>query len=551
MVFFMHSTFLRIILVTGFCSVYFITTAFAENLIKNPSFSKTIVTDDIWDGVDKDNNLHVHSRNLSIMIEGSHQQSKPFGASPCWKDVTGNGKPDLVVGDGDGFLWLFETRCAGRKFPPTFSQGRFVHTCMGQAMNIDVVDYNADGINDVIVGTADGAMQIVRNRGNGRFIDRDAFPNYSSVNRNNLRTRKQVDLSRSYPLIMKGDLPLCFGSYAAPRLVDWTLNKKNDLVVGEGSYSANSIYLFRNQGQNSNPDFTAAKRHWLAYGMGREHLSPAVGDLDGDGDPDLLVGERTGQLTWYENKGINRESNSPYLIEPKPESVLVGSSSKPCGEFPRPYLADVDRDGDLDLFLGCSDGRILISRNTGSKKKPAFSSAVPLKGVDKYKPRPTAPWPWHHFWMWYGNSAVSHEIMDDTDLETGTRRTFAHIFLRDGYFGNNSTFESVGLKLKFNTTYSLRFEYRGNKVSVAAGIGQHGEQFVDGDVLKRGGGGGKNYPLQIGSDWRQFQQKFTISKTIQASKDTTANCWVYFHLNGAQPKGYFDVTGVVLEEATP
>ena len=54
MLFFMRSTFLSSVLLTGFCSIYFITTAFAENLIKNPSFSKTIVTDDIWVGVDKE-----------------------------------------------------------------------------------------------------------------------------------------------------------------------------------------------------------------------------------------------------------------------------------------------------------------------------------------------------------------------------------------------------------------------------------------------------------------------------------------------------------------
>lgn len=547
----MPSTFLRIMFCTVWCIVYFAFPVLAKNLVLNHTFSKTIVTDDIWDGVDKDGNLRVHARDLAIMIEGSYQQNKPFGASPCWADVTGDGKPDLVVGDGDGFLWIFETKSGSRQFPPSFTQGRFVHTCMGQAMNIDVVDYNADGMNDVLVGTAEGAMQIVRNRGNGRFIDQEALPNYKYIQRENLRTRKPVDLSKSYQLVMKGDLPLCFGSYAAPRLVDWTRNNKNDLVVGEGSYSANSVYLFQNQGQNSNPDFTAAKRQWLAYGMGREHLSPAVGDLDGDGDLDLLVGDRLGKLTWYENNGINRESDTPYLIEPNPEPVLVGTSSAPCGEFPRPHLADVDRDGDLDLFLGCSDGRILISRNAGVRTKPEFSSAVPLKGVDLHKPRPTAPWPWHQFWMWFGNSAATHEIKDEADIETGIKRRFAHIYLRDGYFGNSTSFEFVGLKLKFNTPYSLSFEYRGCNVTIAAGVGKHGEQYVEGDTLKRGGGGGQNYPLQIGTEWRRFQQKFTLPKQVQASKDTEANCWVYFHLNEAKPDGYFDVTDIVLEETTP
>ncbi len=523
--------------------------AFSENLAVNGSFRESTIADDSWDGVDKDLNLRVNSIGLPILISGSFQVNKDFGASPAWKDVTGDGKPDLVVGDGPGFLWIFETTSRKSAFPPEFSQGRFVHSFLGQAANIDVADYNDDGLNDVLAGTVEGAVQILKNKGNAEFLDADSMPSYVYMQRKELRSRMPVDITRIFPLVMKGDKPLFVGSFLAPRLIDWNGDGKNDLVVGEGSYSANSVYFFKNFGQNSNPDFTASTRHWLAYGMGREQLSPAVGDLDGDGDLDLLVGDRLGELTWYENAPQFRTNSSPFLTEPKTK-LTVGGSAVPAGEFVRPYLADVDNDGLLDLFLGANDGRILLSRNLGSRSQPNFGPAAPLKGVDRYKPRKIPPQPWHQFQLAYGNTAATYETREETDLVTGSNRVFVRLFLRDGYFGVPSTFEMSGLEIEYGKDYSLKFMFRGNNATATAGIGQHGEAYIQGDKRERKYGGGTSYPLTLGIEWRQFQKTFKLDKLVQDRKENYANCWIYFHLDSCLPDGYFDISDVSLEKIT-
>lgn len=530
----------------GWCTY---TATAAEPIVRNGSCTDTREEDDTWDGVDKEGNLRVRTGNFQLLISGSRQEGKDFGASPCFKDVTGDGKPDLVVGDGDGFIWIFETKSKKNKFPLEFTQGRFVHTYLANGMNIDVVDYNDDKLNDLLIGTPGGGIQIVQNLGAGQFIRQDFTPNYNKINVKKMRTRQPIEMIGAFPLIMRGTKPLCIGSYVAPRLRDWNGDGKNDLIIGEGSYSANSIYLYVNKGQNSNPDFTAAKRHWLGYGMGREHLSPAIGDLDGDGDLDMLVGDRTGALTWYVNNGIDRENaDTPYLAAPKETPVTVGGSSQPVGLLPRPYLADVDGDRDLDLFLGSNDGFIYLSRNVGTKAIPQFAKAEKLKGVDKLKPVKVP-----NHWGWDShrrgaNSAISFKVMKENDLVTGKKITFFRAYFSDGYIGVSGELGNNGT-VKYDKEYYLVYKARGYNTKINGRIGQSNESYVEGEFRKVKGNS-EDFQVSLSTDWQTFRQRFKFSRlTKEAEKKEETGAHFAFHLAQSQPNGYFDVTDVKIVPA--
>jgi hypothetical protein len=508
-------------------------------------FEERQVVDNLWDGVDSNGVINVGSARFDIMIEGERPQGMPFGAAPCYADINGDGVPELVVGDARGFIWVFPVRSPRGVFPPLFDRGQFLQAFFGRALVIDVADYNGDGQNDILVGTAEGVVQIVQNRGKGVFIPPDATPSYAALDVAAVRRRQPLDTAGMFPLIMQGRTALCIGSFAAPRLYDWDRNGKPDLIIGEGSYSANAIYVFPNAGSVAAPRFPAAQRRWLAYGLGREQLVPAIGDLDGDGKVDLLVGDRTGTLWWYRQIATNRAADPFELTQPVSTPLLVGDTHTPVGVLPRPYLADLDGDGDLDLLLGCNDGVVRVSRNIGTRTKPAFAAAVPLRARDVLKPYLRPPWPWEIAGRGDDNAAVMLTALDDTD-DRGERIRGAHVSFVEGYTSRGGVlFNHSGLRLKYDTRYTLTFRARGRNISVRCHIGQAGEQYVRGDVLETQFGGGGEYPLSLSPNWQRFNCAFTLPHLTESRRTniyTGAN--FNFSLSDAKPDAFFDLADV-------
>ena len=84
-------------------------------------------------------------------------------AAPCAvQDWDGDGKKDLVVGDGAGYVNLFLNE--GTDLAPVFATSTRVQTHAGVNINVGsmahpvVADYNHDGLKDLVVGRGDGRV---------------------------------------------------------------------------------------------------------------------------------------------------------------------------------------------------------------------------------------------------------------------------------------------------------------------------------------------------------------------------------------------------------
>ena len=93
--------------------------------------------------------------------------------------------------------------------------------------------------------------------------------------------------------------------------------------------------------------------------------APAFADIDGDGDLDLFVGEASGEINFLRNDGTAAVPRF-VLVTDKVGDIDVGRRSAPT-------LIDLDGDGLLDLVVGREDAGVSAFRNTGTGAEPRFT----------------------------------------------------------------------------------------------------------------------------------------------------------------------------------
>ena len=89
-------------------------------------------------------------------------------------------------------------------------------------------DWNRRGAPDLIIGNYGGDILLVPNTGSAQAPSFPQPTNYDKV---------KVPTSVKRP----------WGNLFAPYAIDWNKDGKTDLLVGEGSYSANAVYVLLNQ----------------------------------------------------------------------------------------------------------------------------------------------------------------------------------------------------------------------------------------------------------------------------------------------------------------
>ena len=170
----------------------------------------------------------------------------------------------------------------------------------------------------------------------------------------------------------------------APVFFDYNADGLLDIVMGnfgkcDNGISYGQLYLYQNMGTPNAPVFQLVDKNYLSTdSLVIGYLHPTFGDIDADGDVDLFLGETNGSLLYFEN--LAGAAAPALFAAPQRNYAMID-----VGLEAAPQLIDLDRDGDLDLILGSNNGRSYYFENTGSVNTPIFSmnpSSNTFSGLD-------------------------------------------------------------------------------------------------------------------------------------------------------------------------
>jgi FG-GAP-like repeat len=107
-------------------------------------------------------------------------------------------------------------------------------------------------------------------------------------------------------------------------------------------------------------------------------MAPSFADIDNDGDLDAFITtvtsmeNSTGSIAFYRNTNA---SFAQVTGAANPFNGMTVSSSL------RPSFADIDKDGDLDIFIGDGKGSMAYYRNTNGSFSRQSGTANPMNNI--------------------------------------------------------------------------------------------------------------------------------------------------------------------------
>lgn len=322
-----------------------------------------------------------------------------FVSAPAFGDLNDDGLNDLVVGSfREGFF--FYTRDDSNSTDFTF-----VDTLRNQAGEIlkpgfqfyvpALVDIDGDGDLDLFGSSNENHLAFFRNVGSvsspqftledanflvpprfmdfltPAFVDIDSDLDFDLFFGNNhgfvAFYRNQGD-SFSPSFVLESEQLqldfLDFGFLSFPTFIDIDADTDPDCFVGTED---GRLHFLRNAGSPAAPDFEWVSDRFI---MNLDLVVyPAWGDLDADGDFDLLVGQASPPILYYRNNG------TPQVAQLDSMGALLDTLGAQV-QHRRPVLGDIDGDSDLDLFVNVfrqsEPNAILIYENVGRPDSAAF-----------------------------------------------------------------------------------------------------------------------------------------------------------------------------------
>jgi hypothetical protein len=154
-------------------------------------------------------------------------------------------------------------------------------------IRLSFYDMDNDGRQELIAGSKDGTLRLYKRASSGQ-------------------SRKWEPVDGYFDGIR-------VGAFSSPAIGDIDGDNRPDVAVGTGGFSSESgrVLVFRNAGSFLQPRWEKADMQVIDVG---DDATPALADVNGDGKPDLIIGNSTGSLYLYKN--TSREGRISFTKDP-------------------------------------------------------------------------------------------------------------------------------------------------------------------------------------------------------------------------------------------
>jgi hypothetical protein len=286
------------------------------------------------------------------------------GLRPCFGDLNGDGKKDLLIGEANGVLKYYINTSVGSNISFVENTTQLASFQTNNYTAPYLVDFNRDGKLDLFVGNYDGTVQYYQNTGT---TTAPVFTKtVDSVGKICLRA---VDDQRNFYQ----------DGYSVPVVADLDTDGKFDLLVG-GKFG---LYIYHNiEGKLS--DSLTLVDTVVRFGLTQLcvkkltglYCTPAIAQLDSDSVyPDIMVGNIGGGVTLF----------STYEYQSK-----IGISSKALHWnqltiLPNPASNTITIEGfdneNYSVLVYDATGKQIISEDSHKSRKPILDISVLQQGV--------------------------------------------------------------------------------------------------------------------------------------------------------------------------
>ncbi|MEM3444485.1 MAG: FG-GAP-like repeat-containing protein [Thermoplasmata archaeon] len=249
--------------------------------------------------------------------------------------------------------------------------------------SLTTCDFDSDGFTDIVAGCDDGSIYALENRRNGTFTvkplgnaggtkiwdieafdyDRDgdsdlvlASDNKNLYILNNTLLHRNFELSLDTCNQLSGSLPI-----AAAALGDLDLDGDLDIVTAHTQEPSAIIYAWKNPGEQLISPFGEPWERYIVTSDFVQVYALACGDVDNDGYPEIVFSAHSGSnyllcvatsahYPWRNNWTWDWESQYNDTVP------------DPMGKITQISLADMDRDGNIDVLSGDISGNLVVFR---------------------------------------------------------------------------------------------------------------------------------------------------------------------------------------------